>query len=129
MKKMSALQTKKNLLEQTVRLEEEERIREEEEEQENLKETDKLNEVQATAAARLKSQMILQKEEAQREQLLEEVRNDPTVPRSLVKLLAEQNGNYTENAEVVFASCYFLLLLFQRRWLLSGGMVEEPSIL
>lgn len=90
---MSNLQAKQNLLEQTIRLEEEERVREDDERRKDRQEKEKEEQVQATAADRINSQLILQKEEAQRQRLLEEVKNDPAVPRSVLKLLSEQNGN------------------------------------
>lgn len=97
---MSALQTKLNLLEQTVRLEEEERQRDLIDDEEKQLKVDKEKQIQAAAAEQLKSRMMLQKEEAERQKLLNDVIADPSVPRSLVKLLQEQTGKM---------SCYIFI--------------------
>lgn len=95
LRKLSNLQTKLNLQEQTVRLEEEERLGEKEELREKKEKEGKRKEAQAAAAAQIQYESMLQKEEAEKQRLLDDVMKDPTVPRSVVLLMKAQSGKNT----------------------------------
>ena len=89
---MSNLQTKQNLLQQTVRLETEQRLQEEQEQSE-LREAEQLKEKNEKEAQRkVDEEMKLTMEESRRKSLLHDVMNDPKVPRSVVLLMQDQTS-------------------------------------
>lgn len=94
MRKITSLHAKETLLKQTMALERQEREIDIQEEEEMTEELRKKKEAQI----QLDEEMILRQEDAKRKYLMDEFIRDaednPGIPRSLVRLEEEKNGNF-----------------------------------
>lgn len=124
---MSALQAKKHLLEQTVRLEEEVFERENAESREKMEAQNTKEELQKAAAQQIQSELAIQREEANRKRLLDDLKADTSVPRSLVKIMQEQCGNINKISLFFPSIIKYLFSFFQSQihWVRFDEMQEE----
>ena len=86
-RKIAALHQKESLLEKTIALEEEEQQAEEDDKEEEERVEDETETAQS-----LKEKLMLVREESNRQELLNDMIKDPSIPRSLIKMMKENTG-------------------------------------
>lgn len=94
---MKSLQTKESLLKQTIAIEKEDREREAKELEEEKIEVEKEMRNKAEIDEKIKSELELAQEEANRKKLLNDVISDAAqgkIPNSLAKIFAENTSKY-----------------------------------